>query len=679
MALKIRRGLESDRLGFTPAEGELVYTTDQKRLYVGDGTTAGGTLVTGSGGSGYINTGTAQQLAFYPVNGAEIDSITAVTWNGSELDVDSPLTVSALGAEKLRMYAYTTDAFIETATDIDLRIKSRVIDFGDESDNTSNRIRILNGASGVSLAFLKSSVTSAETPSLLTLNRSRGTLGAPLTVANGDKLFDLRYTAFDGTDDVAVSAVRTEVSGTVSTGKVPGRLRFLTANATTGALTTAFVVESDQTVKFTQGVIFDAAPSGLVFTNTDETHNHYSSNSSSRNFTFAKHRGSSSSPTTVQNNDTLYTVRFQGYDGTALQTAAFIRGEVNGAPGTGRVPGRIRFSTTDINGVTATAMVINNQQDVYITNNAVVGGNIDNGQIRLSGNYISTYVSNANLELRANGSGKVIIEGLQYPNTDGTNGQVLTTNGAGLLSWTSVSGSGTGSVTFTGSNIDTTDSSGISFTPAVVFNSDVLVDNDLRVSNTVYAEEFVSTSVGTPEITSATTIDLNAGVAVRITGGTLRLKSYSSTERNALVAANGDAIYNSTTNAVEFYQNGVWGGPTASLSGTIVITDGGGITLDGVGPHIIGALDDLEISSGTNLSLISLGVMSLASVGPIDIDSGTGSNPITIKSGPLILETSLPPATASSTGVRGTIAWDADYVYVCTATNTWKRSALTTW
>ena len=37
------------------------------------------------------------------------------------------------------------------------------------------------------------------------------------------------------------------------------------------------------------------------------------------------------------------------------------------------------------------------------------------------------------------------------------------------------------------------------------------------------------------------------------------------------------------------------------------------------------------------------------------------------------------PATASSTGTAGDIRYDADYVYVCTATNTWKRAALTTW
>ena len=37
------------------------------------------------------------------------------------------------------------------------------------------------------------------------------------------------------------------------------------------------------------------------------------------------------------------------------------------------------------------------------------------------------------------------------------------------------------------------------------------------------------------------------------------------------------------------------------------------------------------------------------------------------------------PASAAAAGVAGTITWDANYLYVCTATNTWKRVAIATW
>ena len=37
------------------------------------------------------------------------------------------------------------------------------------------------------------------------------------------------------------------------------------------------------------------------------------------------------------------------------------------------------------------------------------------------------------------------------------------------------------------------------------------------------------------------------------------------------------------------------------------------------------------------------------------------------------------PASASATGVAGTVVTDSDYIYVCTATDTWKRVAIATW
>jgi hypothetical protein len=43
------------------------------------------------------------------------------------------------------------------------------------------------------------------------------------------------------------------------------------------------------------------------------------------------------------------------------------------------------------------------------------------------------------------------------------------------------------------------------------------------------------------------------------------------------------------------------------------------------------------------------------------------------------IATAKTPASATDTGVAGEICWDANYVYVCTATNTWKRTAISTW
>lgn len=46
MALQLRRGSDAERIAITFAEGELVYTTDTKKIWIGDGTTPGGVNVT---------------------------------------------------------------------------------------------------------------------------------------------------------------------------------------------------------------------------------------------------------------------------------------------------------------------------------------------------------------------------------------------------------------------------------------------------------------------------------------------------------------------------------------------------------------------------------------------------------------------------------------------------------
>ena len=53
MSLRIRRGTEAQRTGVTFEPGELVYTTDTKQLWVGDGVTSGGSPAVGSNITGY--------------------------------------------------------------------------------------------------------------------------------------------------------------------------------------------------------------------------------------------------------------------------------------------------------------------------------------------------------------------------------------------------------------------------------------------------------------------------------------------------------------------------------------------------------------------------------------------------------------------------------------------------
>ena len=75
---------------------------------------------------------------------------------------------------------------------------------------------------------------------------------------------------------------------------------------------------------------------------------------------------------------------------------------------------------------------------------------------------------------------------------------------------------------------------------------------------------------------------------------------------------------------------------------------------------------------------------SAAASKPLEITVGGSSKLSLSKAGDLTVAgkvtlPSQPPASATANGSTGDIAWDTDYIYICVATNTWKRAAISTW
>ena len=135
----------------------------------------------------------------------------------------------------------------------------------------------------------------------------------------------------------------------------------------------------------------------------------------------------------------------------------------------------------------------------------------------------------------------------------------IATDGAGTFSFTTVATAGIiGSFTFTGTNIDTDDSSGITVTPPLTANSDLTVQNDLNVVNDVFAKNFISTGTGSPEFDSSSKITFTAPDGVVVNLGALRLANFNNAQRDAYSADNGDMIYNTQDNKIQAYINGAW-------------------------------------------------------------------------------------------------------------------------
>lgn len=116
--------------------------------------------------------------------------------------------------------------------------------------------------------------------------------------------------------------------------------------------------------------------------------------------------------------------------------------------------------------------------------------------------------------------------------SDGSATQVLTTDGAGNFTFEDAAGGSSFD-----QNLNTTDS--------VTFAS-------------ISSPTFLNSGTGVTNLTSASTLTLQAVDAVVVTGAPFRLPSFTNAQRDALTASNGDMIYNTEDNKIQSYINGVW-------------------------------------------------------------------------------------------------------------------------
>lgn len=97
---------------------------------------------------------------------------------------------------------------------------------------------------------------------------------------------------------------------------------------------------------------------------------------------------------------------------------------------------------------------------------------------------------------------------------------------------------------------------------------------------------------------------------------------------------------------------------------------------------------DTNVSIGTTLSVTGASTLSSLSVTSITSDTSFTGSPtfsanttfsdILTCSGTLKISSSA-PTTAGDPGAAGTVTYDSDYIYICIASDTWKRVAIATW
>lgn len=194
-------------------------------------------------------------------------------------------------------------------------------------------------------------------------------------------------------------------------------------------------------------------------------------------------------------------------------------------------------------------------------------GSADGASLSLQGDATITTVSNGNIVLAPNGTGRVVIDGVNWPASDGTSNQILKTDGAGNLSWVTVSGT-SGSYDTAGGDIYNSTGLNVTIRDGLELGTGTGGTAIYGVSGTT-SLQLGSTATNPANGILMTTTAIFLGNETSGTGSVyidniafvrkqLLLRNVTTTQRNALTAYNGSILYNETTHKFQGYANGVW-------------------------------------------------------------------------------------------------------------------------
>ena len=533
MALKLRRGLSANLEGQIFAEGELIYTTDTKLIYVGDGSTPGNELTplgTGGGSSPGINDTAGSPVLTLTNSSATLGVNTTI--NGDLIIGDYEITGT---------FDLTTEGRITVTGDAPFgQITAREF-----SDGTA---QIVGGVfTGDVVGNVTGNVTGNVDGNITTNNVTVD--GTVISFSSTGKT-SLTATAPDASPELKLT--RTSTSDISADGGVNGEIKFSRTDDINGSRQTGLIRAYENfflfaTYPFTSDYIMKLEDGKLAVGD-------------------------------VTPSEKLHVV------GNALitgdLTASAIKGTIVADDSSIIVDGQtgeVNIANTNIG-----EFAVSNPQTGQVlkwngtqwANAADSGGGSGSGGLSA----ISIGADDSSLRIVEAGESFLILGGTGITTTSDVEGNITITASfdgtfAGLTGTpTTLAGYGItdaitasdfGAFSLVGSIIDTTDSSAITMTPAVVMSSDLTVENSLTVTNkitaaTIEVDNLITTAAGTPELASDTDILLTAGTRVEVTQSPFKLASFTDAERDALSAENGDMIYNTTNNRPEMYVNGAW-------------------------------------------------------------------------------------------------------------------------
>lgn len=572
MALKLRRGTEANRTSITPAEGEIIYVTDTKKLYVGDGSTPGGVLQGGSGGGSLTGITDNATVSVLTLGDATISIDADLSITGQEIVGDGDINISGdITASGAGTGIITANAI--QATEIAGNLTGNVTGnasgahtgtfdgdmtgsvFADDSTIiVDGNTRTLHGniEDVVKISYATPLTITNKTASSGNINfeNTAAASSMALTVKAEDQQGLLTFTRNSTSD---LSGDNTLIYGGVYFGVNDSNGRTDTALMIGYEDKLVWAVDEGGSPPESQHMLFNSDGNLGIGTFTPTSKLDVAGDIKVGSFTTAERDA-----LTGANGMMIYNTtnsRFQIYEaGNWLN----MREVSSGGGGS-----TDNYSHWNITADDSTLRVVNGQETIGILGGAGITTASDaEGNITITGTVIDfTDLGVTPTTLAGYG----ITDAIQAGSAFDVTGSVFGDDSTMLID--GVAGKIVGPIESTNpvlsGTIDSSDSSAITVVPAVVFSSDVNVENNLIVTNkiiadTIEVENIITNASGTPEISSDTDIILAAGTRVEVSSSPFKLASFTTVERDALSAENGDMIYNTTDNKFQGYENGAW-------------------------------------------------------------------------------------------------------------------------
>ena len=334
MALKIRRGTEAQRSGVTFAAGEIVWTTNGHKLYVGDGVTPGGIDVAAQlGGVGVAYNQTTGKLDLN-LGAANTDTLLE---GSNHLYFTANRAVAAAGNSLVAGNGFNTGITF-SYDDVNHRITAVVTGGGGTTlpSQTGNAGKFLStdGAGTLNWSAVATSVNGDPSPML------------------GGNL-NLNSHNITGTGNINITGFVTASGAITSSGSIAGPNVTITTNTITSSLGYLGLDRSDNPL-----VVGSAVTPNTLWINSARNFGMYSGITDGTNtsgLTIKMARGTLASPLTTNAGDPIVFIEGMAHNGTAYSNVGafgtFTSQTWNGTPGTGgQIPGSFGAIVLDIAG-----------------------------------------------------------------------------------------------------------------------------------------------------------------------------------------------------------------------------------------------------------------------------------------------------------------------------------------